>query len=87
MRVTAWCPVLCSTQRTEGAAAPDHGRIATSEQRETFLFIEPVLSGPCATMLARPYADLGEAMQALGTHIGGTCALREVGPGRSAAAP
>jgi hypothetical protein len=55
------------------AVPPDHSRIATIEQREGLLYIEPVLSGPCATMLARPYADLREAMQAIGTHIGGTC--------------
>jgi hypothetical protein len=55
------------------AAPPDHSRIATIEHREGFLYIEPVVSGPCATMLAGPYADLGEAMQAIGTHIGGTC--------------
>jgi hypothetical protein len=69
------------------APPPDHGRIATVEQREGFLYIEPVLRGPCATVLAGPYADLGEAMTAIGTHIGGTCALREVGPGQSAATP
>ena len=55
------------------AAPPDHGRIATIEQREGFLYIEPVLRGPCTTMLAGPYADLGEVMQAIGIHIGGTC--------------
>jgi hypothetical protein len=62
-------------------APPDHGRIATVEQRKGFLYIEPVLRGPCATILAGPYADLGEAMAAIGTHIGGTCALGRWGRG------
>jgi hypothetical protein len=65
-------------------ALPDYGRIATIEQREGFLNIEPVLRGPCATILAGPYADLSEAMAAIGTHTGGICALGEVGSGRSA---
>ena len=42
------------------AVPPDHSRIATIEHREGFLYIEPVLSGPCDTRLARPYADLRE---------------------------
>lgn len=63
------------------AALPDHSRITTIEQREGFLYIEPVLSGPCATMLARPYADLGETMQAIGTHIGGICEEYQSRPG------
>ncbi len=56
------------------APPPDYSRIATIEQREGLLYIVPVLSGPCATMLAGPYADLNEAMRAIGAHIGGTCA-------------
>ncbi len=56
------------------AAPPDGSRIATIEQREGLLYIVPVLSGPCATMLAGPYADLNDAMRAIGAHIGGTCA-------------
>jgi hypothetical protein len=66
------------------AAPPDYGRIATIEQRETFLFIEPVLRGPCATMLAGPYGDLAEAMAAIGTHIGGTCEEFRSQPGAAA---
>ncbi len=56
------------------AAPPDRTRIATIEQREGFLYVVPVVSGPCATMLAGPYADLSEVTTAIGTHIGGTCA-------------
>ncbi len=55
------------------AVPPDHSRIATIEQREGFLYIEPVLRGPCATILTGPYGDLAEAMSAIGTHIGGAC--------------
>lgn len=55
------------------AMPPDHNRIATIEQREGLLYVVPVLRGPCATMLEMPYADLQEAMTAIGLHIGGTC--------------
>ncbi len=55
------------------ATWPGSTRIATIEQREGLLYVVPVLSGPCTTMLTGPYADLNEAITAIGTHIGGTC--------------
>ena len=66
------------------AAPLDYGRIATITHRECFLFIEPVLRGTCATMLAGPYADLGEVMQAIGIQIGGTCEEYRSRPGAAA---
>jgi len=55
------------------AAPPDRRRIGTIVEREGYFYVEPLPDGPCATMLPGPYADLDDAMRAIGRHVGGRC--------------
>jgi hypothetical protein len=52
-------------------APPDRRRVGTIEQREDGFYVSP--GGPAADLIAGPYRDIYEAMDAIAFKTGGAC--------------